>query len=92
MIGTGYCSFYYSNAGTLGLVLAIAASHSAIATRHSATTSWFYVACPYDYRDCSLPAHIVACFDYYHYPSDSSVTASWASELGTAGCKVCLTF
>jgi hypothetical protein len=75
MIGTGYCSCYCSNAGTLGLVLAVAASHSAAAAaRHLAIASWFYAACPYGYRDCSLPAHVAACFDYYHYPSDSSVT------------------
>jgi hypothetical protein len=60
-IGHSYSS--RSDAGMLGSVLAIVAGHLAAAARDSAIASWFHVACPYSYMDCSSLAHVAAWFD-----------------------------
>jgi hypothetical protein len=88
--GIGDRSCYCLGSGTSGSVL-VAAGHAVAVACYSAAVTWLHAACLHCYRGRSLVALARDRSTCHHYSSDSSCTAQWASESGTASSSVCLT-
>ena len=70
---------------------AAAAGHASTADPHAAAASWIYAACSDSYWGSTATAYAPA-WSVCHHFHDSSVTAQWASELGTATSAVCFSY
>ena len=71
--------------------IAAVASHASAVDPHVAAASWIYAACGDGYWGSTATAFAPAWSDYHHF-YDSSFTAQWASESGTASDTVSFTY
>ena len=77
-------------AAGLGSIVA-AAGHASAADTHAAAAPWLYAACSDSHWGSTATTSALAWSDCYYF-DDSSITAQWASELGTTTSTVCFTY